>query len=250
MPPFFATGLEGHLALSQLIMKNKTNVNVTFGPDESTPLHWVVDYALAQLLIENGAQLNAQDKVKLTPLHLACERGAIKIAQLLIEKGADISARDIVGYTPLHIACEEGHVEIAKLLIKNGADINIPDDKGRSPFYRMCENIELAKWLITHILLNDITEKKPDFINRQHDLSVHWDNQIKKINYLPHEEIIGSKYLTKTIVSKVSSEKNNTLLSYSLHQIFKSLDSTLIKDKFSNETDHALSNTNAYPKLR
>ena len=51
------------------------------------------------LLLERGADIEAQDKYKNTPLHFA-EYNA-KTVQLLIEKGADVNAKDDRGNTPL-----------------------------------------------------------------------------------------------------------------------------------------------------
>ena len=56
------------------------------------------------LLIDHGANVNAQDDTKSTPLHLASSMGSIETVQLLIEHGADVTARDVRHMTPLHLA--------------------------------------------------------------------------------------------------------------------------------------------------
>jgi ankyrin repeat protein len=38
---------------------------------------------------------------------------------LLIEHGADVNAEDWLGFAPLHDSDSEGYIEIVKLLIKN-----------------------------------------------------------------------------------------------------------------------------------
>ncbi|PKM82825.1 MAG: hypothetical protein CVU88_03045 [Firmicutes bacterium HGW-Firmicutes-13] len=43
---------------------------------------------------------------------------------LLIQEGADINAEDEYGDTPLHHAVTLGKTRIAKILIENGADLN------------------------------------------------------------------------------------------------------------------------------
>ena len=63
--------------------------------NERTPLHYhaqVNNVEKVALLLERGADMEAQDKYKNTPLHFA-EYNA-EAAQLLIEKGADIKAKD------------------------------------------------------------------------------------------------------------------------------------------------------------
>jgi len=47
---------------------------------------------LAQVLIEHGADVNAQDDNKSTPLHLASSGGHVELAQVLIEHGANVNA--------------------------------------------------------------------------------------------------------------------------------------------------------------
>ena len=55
------------------------------------------------------------------------------MAELLIANGADVNAKDIDGWTPLRKAAFYGHREIVELLIANGADVNAKDDEGRTP---------------------------------------------------------------------------------------------------------------------
>jgi ankyrin repeat protein len=80
---------------------------------------------IVELLIDEGADVNAKDKRGTTPLHEAAGRGHNKdVAELLIAKGADVNAKDDNGWTPLHHAVPDGHKEIAELLIAKGGDVN------------------------------------------------------------------------------------------------------------------------------
>lgn len=89
---------------------------------------------MVNFLIDNGADVNASDRWKHTPLTRACgvQEANLPLVQLLINKGADINWQGINGNTPLHWAAYRGNLEIAKILINNGADINI-DDKYDGP---------------------------------------------------------------------------------------------------------------------
>jgi ankyrin repeat protein len=61
-----------------------------------------------------------------TPLHLACQHGAIETARVLIGAVRSaaptlIDAVDAAGLSPLDRACQSGHVVVVKLLLETGA---------------------------------------------------------------------------------------------------------------------------------
>ena len=104
--------------------------------NERCPLSWAVQDGhkeIAELLIANGANVNANDHAGTAPLHRAAFRGWEEIAELLIAKGADVNARNNFNYwTPLHWAADRGHKEIAKLLITAVSDVNAIDKDGKT----------------------------------------------------------------------------------------------------------------------
>jgi len=58
----------------------------------------------------------------LTPLHVAAQAGKAKKVTLLLEAGADIEAEGSEGVTPLYLAVENNHPKAVKALLKAGAD--------------------------------------------------------------------------------------------------------------------------------
>jgi ankyrin repeat protein len=53
--------------------------------------------------------------------YIACRSGQLAVAQLLLEHGADIDARGHFGATGLHWAALNGHTEVVRWLLERGA---------------------------------------------------------------------------------------------------------------------------------
>ena len=86
------------------------------------PIHDAVnrgDLAGVQAELDKGANVNAK-MWRRTPLHSATAGGHTEIAELLIDNGADVNMKNSVGLTPLDWAVVEDSTEIADLLRKHG----------------------------------------------------------------------------------------------------------------------------------
>ncbi|CAG0883067.1 unnamed protein product [Cyprideis torosa] len=112
----------------------------------STPLHLAAGYnnlEVAEYLLENGADVNAQDKGGLIPLHNASSYGHLDIAALLIKYETRVNATDRWGFTPLHEASQKGRTQLCALLVSSldwlkvnlahGADPYLKNQEGHSP---------------------------------------------------------------------------------------------------------------------
>ena len=66
----------------------------------------------------------------LTVLGHAAWGGHKEIVELVIAEGADVNAKRNTGVTPLHHAAWNGHKEVAELLIDKGADVNAKIEGG------------------------------------------------------------------------------------------------------------------------
>ena len=86
-----------------------------------------------KVLIEQGINVNIQNKYGDTPLHFAISTNKFEIVKLLILKGANVNIQNNRGCTPLHFACCNNSVESVKLLIVNGSNVNIQDNNGDTP---------------------------------------------------------------------------------------------------------------------
>ena len=86
--------------------------------------------------IAAGTDVNAKDDaLEWTPLFMAPGKGHKEIAELLLANGAEVNAKGDGGVTPLHIAPLGSHKEVAELLIAKGADVNAKKDDGETPLH-------------------------------------------------------------------------------------------------------------------
>ncbi len=61
--------------------------------------------------------------------YCACRNGHTAVAALLLERGADVNAKGVFGGTGLHWAAINGHKETVEFLVAHGADFTIRDAK-------------------------------------------------------------------------------------------------------------------------
>jgi len=98
-----------------------------------------------ELLIKNGAQLEARNRRYCTPLLLAAGLGQPEIVDLLLTKEAYVSATVGMGQssymgTALHQAAREGHAAVVSLLLERGVDIEVRSKYGETPLHMACRS--------------------------------------------------------------------------------------------------------------
>jgi ankyrin repeat protein len=151
----------GRAEICNILIDAGADVNVIY-TGGYTILHVAARYggdkAITELLIANGADVNAKctalgaDK-DVTPLHAAAAKGTVAVAEVLIKNGAEVNAKAThVGYAPLHLAVGSGHKAVAELLIANRAEVNTKTKHEETPLDLAISNRheELADLLRKH----------------------------------------------------------------------------------------------------
>ena len=88
------------------------------------------DLELFNAMLEDGMDVNMQNKYGWTPLHIAIRRDRREMVEKLLEKGADINKVDGVGWTPLMEAIMDDKPELCEYLVNKGADKSIANQRG------------------------------------------------------------------------------------------------------------------------
>ena len=126
-----------------------------------------------KLLVEAGGDVNCQCKrlptplynaawhgqveavgieSKISPLHIAVQRGHSNVVTILIGARVDLNERDHDGNTALHYAAQQDQDTIIKALCEAGASINITHKKEQIPLWFALNNEddECVYVLVTH----------------------------------------------------------------------------------------------------
>lgn len=81
------------------------------------------DHNSIQSILDQGADMEAQDKEGRTALHQACGLGHLSCIELLISRGANIEHKDNDDCTPILIGIRAKQLEVVKLVIEKGANL-------------------------------------------------------------------------------------------------------------------------------
>ena len=101
----------------------------------------------------------------------SCELGKLHNVKILLENGFDVNCQNELGETPLHIAIAKNDIELIKLLIKYEPDISITNYKDRfnaMNYAEICGNkdiIELIKELYEKNKKQEIKNEIVEYIN-------------------------------------------------------------------------------------
>ena len=113
---------------TQIVLDKQVLQNCGDLPSDTT-MEWVAtalhraaidNNVLVEALLSWGADVNLQDRVGATPLHVACQEGNLPCVLTLLKAGANVTLPNNWGGLPIHIAAQHNRVEIVKTLLEHG----------------------------------------------------------------------------------------------------------------------------------
>uniref|UniRef100_A0A4W6EPD0 Euchromatic histone-lysine N-methyltransferase 2 n=1 Tax=Lates calcarifer TaxID=8187 RepID=A0A4W6EPD0_LATCA len=151
--------------VQRVLLMLMEGIDPTYQPDSQnrrSALHAAAQRGLLEvcyMLVQAGAQVDAQDKDLRTPLLEAIINNHIEVARYLIQNGACVYHED--GYTGLHHAAKLGNLEIVNMLLETGqVDVNAQDSGGWTPIIWAAEHkhVDVIKALLNRgadVTIND-----------------------------------------------------------------------------------------------
>ena len=133
-PSVIAAAKNLDFAAVRALVQQKADVNAQEG-DGTTALHWASyrdDLETADLLIRAGARVNAPTDLGVTPLWNAAVNASERMVRRLLQAGANPNAPLLAGETPLMAAARSGNPAVVEELIAKGANANAHGARGQT----------------------------------------------------------------------------------------------------------------------
>ena len=145
---------KGHLALAQLLIQNKANIN-NHNSNSATPLISSVrcrQMHIVEWLIAQGVRMNDRNYENTSALHGAIFTGSLHIVKLMVENGSLLNLHLTNSYTAVHIAVQEQHLDILEYLLHKGAVPDVTLTDGATPLINavIYKNMTLVECLIKY----------------------------------------------------------------------------------------------------
>ncbi|MCX7830015.1 MAG: ankyrin repeat domain-containing protein [Acidobacteria bacterium] len=127
--PLHLAAANGNLEIVKLLVQKNADIHqknyLDFTPMFSAAINGSID-CLRFFIEEKGMDVNAKDKIGMTPLIRTCyqEKQQLEIVKYLVEKGANINEKCQGKYRALHYAAMRGHNDIVDFLLQNKANVN------------------------------------------------------------------------------------------------------------------------------
>lgn len=135
--PLMTASRSGKLDVVKALLARGAHVDAREHLRGHTALMWAVaetQRAVADVLIQSGADVRARSKSGSTPLRFAAREGDLDMVRLLLASGAEVNETVAGDPGPLLVATVRGHVDLATFLLAQGANPNA-DGPGYTPLH-------------------------------------------------------------------------------------------------------------------
>lgn len=112
-------------------------------------------------LLQKGVTPDATNMDGLTALHQCCIDDNAEMLNLLLDYGANVNAQDSERWTPLHAAATCGHLNLVKILIGRGANLLSVNADGNMP-YDICDDEEALDYIEAEMSKRGVTQELID----------------------------------------------------------------------------------------
>ncbi|MCJ1383902.1 hypothetical protein MMC17_007016 [Xylographa soralifera] len=154
--PLFRATSSGREDIVQLLIEQGADIDAR-GPSELTALMLAVkDHhdSVTKVLLDRDAGTAATDESGWTALHQAAHNSGEIAASLLLEHGAAVNATCDFGQSPLHIATEQRNNAMIRLLVtKYSANLELQDSVSRTPLHLAIEDTRVGRSAVVTLLL-------------------------------------------------------------------------------------------------
>lgn len=181
--------------------------------DGKTPLTWAAwhnHFEVVEYLISLEANVNAVDAGNNTALLLACTtKDTESIVDLLIKNGALVNAQNNNGITPLHSAVQQGNSNLVSILLRNGANYLSTDRENFSPLsYAQKYRPEIAEVILNYhaaLVAKNVSqpaleEESPQVVGNS--IEPTWENILGELKTLMENGAATDSHEVQAIVKK------------------------------------------------
>lgn len=141
----------GDSATVQFLLENGADIKAQDMIFSRTALHFAAENGnldTVKYLVEHGADIQDRDGFGATALHYAAKNNKLDVVKYLVSKKMDYTAKDVRGWTAMHYAANGGGIDVIKYLLAKGLNINELNNAGRTPLFFARGNLELRKFMI------------------------------------------------------------------------------------------------------
>lgn len=177
-------------------------INNKYGTDKDSLLHLAAmmgEINAVRFLINSGVNVNIQNALLHTPLHLAAGAGHKEIVEILVKQGnAAIDVFDARNQTPMHYAVNNKELEIVKLLLELGGDVNrVREGQGSMKLSPLHNAVSSSNYYDERNLCSDIVRclinapnSKVNLRDYENKTPLHYADKLKTIEILVTREDI------------------------------------------------------------